>query len=185
MRCVCDLKCVCDMTYGVALASRIDKIIGLFCKRALKKRRYSAKETYDCIDPTDCSHPIGVWYEMCVWYDMRNKSWVRRVVTYVWCDTQLFCRYTGLFCRHTGLFCGYTGLFCGVCDTRYVCDVRNVWHRSPVDRMTRRVCVNEWHDSQKKDQEEYDRHDSQQYKRHDPQDYEWHDSHEIQGGEDS
>jgi len=42
----------------VALASRIDKIIGLFCKRALLKRRYSAKDTYDFIDPTDHSHPI-------------------------------------------------------------------------------------------------------------------------------
>ena len=29
--------------YGVALVSRIDKIIGLFCKRALQKRQYSAK----------------------------------------------------------------------------------------------------------------------------------------------
>jgi len=44
---------------GVALASRIDKIIGLFCKRALLKRRYSAKETYNFIDPTNCSHPIS------------------------------------------------------------------------------------------------------------------------------
>jgi len=35
------------------------KIIGLFCKRALQKRRYSAKETYNFIDPTDRSHPIG------------------------------------------------------------------------------------------------------------------------------
>jgi hypothetical protein len=33
--------------YGVASVSRIDKIIGLFCKRALSKRRYSAKETYN------------------------------------------------------------------------------------------------------------------------------------------
>ena len=31
--------------YGVASVSRIDQIIGLFCKRALLKRRYSAKET--------------------------------------------------------------------------------------------------------------------------------------------
>ena len=30
--------------YGVASVSRIDKIIGLFCKRALYKRRYSAKK---------------------------------------------------------------------------------------------------------------------------------------------
>jgi len=45
--------------YGVASDSRIDKIIGLFCKRAIQKRRYSAKETYDFIDPTDRSHPIA------------------------------------------------------------------------------------------------------------------------------
>jgi len=44
----------------VALVSRIDKIIGLFCKRALQKRRYSAKEIYHFIDPTDRSHPIVV-----------------------------------------------------------------------------------------------------------------------------
>ena len=46
--------------YGVALVSSIDKMIGLFCKRALWKRQYSAKETYNLIDPTDCSHPIWV-----------------------------------------------------------------------------------------------------------------------------
>ena len=44
--------------YGVALISRMDKILGLFCKRALYKRRYSAKETYNFINPTDRSHPI-------------------------------------------------------------------------------------------------------------------------------
>ena len=31
--------------YGVATISRLLKIIGLFCKRALSKRLYSAKET--------------------------------------------------------------------------------------------------------------------------------------------
>jgi len=46
------------MCYRVALVSRIDKIIGLFCKRALQKRRYSAKEAYNFIDPTYHSHPI-------------------------------------------------------------------------------------------------------------------------------
>ena len=44
--------------YGGASVSRIDKIICLFCKRVLQKRRYSAKDTYNLIDPTDCSHPI-------------------------------------------------------------------------------------------------------------------------------
>jgi len=44
--------------YGVATVSRIDKIIGLFCKRALYKRQYSAEETYNLVDPTDRNHPI-------------------------------------------------------------------------------------------------------------------------------
>ena len=57
--------------YGVGLVSRLLKIIGLFCKRALWKRRYSAKETYNLKEPTDRSHAIlrhaqyfacGMWY---------------------------------------------------------------------------------------------------------------------------
>ena len=43
---------------GVATTSRLLKIIGLFCKRALSKRRYSAKETYDFKEPTNRSHPM-------------------------------------------------------------------------------------------------------------------------------
>jgi len=43
---------------GVALVSRLLKMLGLFCKRALQKRQYTAKETYNLIDPTDRSHPI-------------------------------------------------------------------------------------------------------------------------------
>ena len=39
--------------YGVATISRLLKIVGLFRKRALQKRRYSAKETYR-------SHPIDL-----------------------------------------------------------------------------------------------------------------------------
>ena len=46
------------IVYGVAMISRLLKIIGLVCKRALIKRRYSAIETYNLIDPTDRSHPI-------------------------------------------------------------------------------------------------------------------------------
>ena len=40
--------------------SRIYKIIGLFCKRALWKRQYSAKETYNLIDTTNRSQPIVI-----------------------------------------------------------------------------------------------------------------------------
>ena len=44
--------------YGVASISRLLKIIGLFCKRALQKRLYSANETYDFREPTNRSHLI-------------------------------------------------------------------------------------------------------------------------------
>jgi len=45
--------------YGVATISRLRKIICLFCKRALEKRLYSAKETYHFKEPTNRSHLIG------------------------------------------------------------------------------------------------------------------------------
>ena len=45
-------------SYGVATISRLLKIIGLFCKRALQKRRYCAKETYNLKEATNRSHPI-------------------------------------------------------------------------------------------------------------------------------
>jgi len=45
-------------SYGVPTISRLLKIIGRFCKRALKKRLYSAKETYSFNEPTNHSHPI-------------------------------------------------------------------------------------------------------------------------------
>ena len=48
--------------YGIATKSRLLEIIGFFCKRALQKRRYSAKETYHFKEPTNRSHPIPVIY---------------------------------------------------------------------------------------------------------------------------
>jgi len=50
--------CITRVCYGVATISRLLKIMGLFCKRALKKRQYSAKETYNFKEPTNRSHPI-------------------------------------------------------------------------------------------------------------------------------
>ena len=47
-----------SLWYLVATISRLPKMIGLFCKRALQKRRYSAKEIYNFKEPTDHSHPI-------------------------------------------------------------------------------------------------------------------------------
>jgi len=89
---------ICDMThshtkawgacldtrahYGVALVSRIDKFIGLFCKRALWNRRYSAKETYNLIEPTDRSHPIST--------HMYRRSGVCVCVCVCVCVTRVF-----------------------------------------------------------------------------------------------
>ena len=50
----------CLPVYGVAMTSRLLEIIGPFCKRALQKRMYSAKETYNFEEPTNRSHPVVV-----------------------------------------------------------------------------------------------------------------------------
>ena len=91
--CVCVFVCVCARVcvrvransistqkrptcyppcYGVATISRLLKIIGLFCKRALYKRRYSAKETYDLKEPTTCSHPIVNTVSGCILHPVAN-----------------------------------------------------------------------------------------------------------------
>jgi len=67
--CLCICKCIyteCEpeahkaqRCYGVALVSRLLKIIGLFCKKDLEKRLYSAKETYNLKEPTNHGHPIS------------------------------------------------------------------------------------------------------------------------------
>jgi len=48
--------------FGVATISRLLKIIRLFCRRALWKRLYCAKETYHFKEPTNHSHPILSWF---------------------------------------------------------------------------------------------------------------------------
>jgi len=44
--------------YEMASISMLLKIIGLFCIRALQKRRHSAKKTYIFKEPANRSHPI-------------------------------------------------------------------------------------------------------------------------------
>ena len=45
--------------YGVAPISKLPKIIRLFCKRALQKRLFSAKDTHNFKEPSNRSHPIS------------------------------------------------------------------------------------------------------------------------------
>ena len=47
-----------DAYRGVATIRKLLTIICLFCKRALYKRLYSAKETYNFKEPTNYNHPI-------------------------------------------------------------------------------------------------------------------------------
>ena len=49
-----------ECMYGVAMISRLPKITGLFCKRALFKRPYSANENYNFKEPANRSYPICI-----------------------------------------------------------------------------------------------------------------------------
>ena len=57
----------CTYACGVASVSSIDQIIGLFCKRALQKRLYSAKDTYNLNTPTNRSLPIVCSAGLCIY----------------------------------------------------------------------------------------------------------------------
>jgi len=56
--CVCECACVCVCASEVATISKLLRIIGLFCKKALLKRLYSAEETYTFKEPTLRSQSI-------------------------------------------------------------------------------------------------------------------------------
>jgi len=58
--------------YEVATMSRLLKIIGLLCKRALYKRLYSAKEPYDFKEPTNRSHPTWRYIPIHI---IRSQKW--------------------------------------------------------------------------------------------------------------
>jgi len=99
-----------ESCYGVATMSRLIKITGsilqniipfrgLFCKRALLKRLYSAKETYNFKEPTNRSHPIHTFVshvidmnESCLTYEcVTSHTWTSHVThmngsccTYKW-----------------------------------------------------------------------------------------------------
>ena len=86
-------------SYGVATISRLLKIIGLFCKRALYKRLYFAEETYNFKEPTNCSHPI---------VERRGETgmgWLRLVDSLSYRSLlQNILSFTGLFAKETYTF---------------------------------------------------------------------------------
>jgi len=56
--------CIWDLfliyAYGVATVSRIDKLIGLFCRILSLLQGSFAKGAFNLIDPTNQSHPISI-----------------------------------------------------------------------------------------------------------------------------
>jgi len=117
--CVCVYTHTVNVYYGVATVGRIDKIVGLFCKRDLLKRQYSAKETYDLIDPTDRSHPVCISQSACIWTHFvyrANLSLKARASCKddVWCICLMVClmhsslQHTATHCntlQHTATHC--------------------------------------------------------------------------------
>jgi len=118
---------------GVATISRLLKIIGLFCKRVLKKRLYSAKETYNFKEPTNHSHLIPRRSSGCVYVC---------VCVVCVCVSLCVCRVVG----HDSFTC-LTWLI-------HMCEMTHsyVWHDSfihitTLSHMCDTTCSNIWHDS--------------------------------------
>ena len=76
--------------YGVATISRLHKIICLFCKRALLKRLYSAKETYNFKEPTNRSHPIATAESLLCVYECIHKCIHIYIHTCIYIHTYMY-----------------------------------------------------------------------------------------------
>ena len=75
--------------YGVATVSRIDSIIGLFCRISSLSSGSFAKETYNFIDPTNQSHPIyEYWILMRVSLNL-SRCIIIYVYTYAYMNTDV------------------------------------------------------------------------------------------------
>ena len=82
---------------GVATISRLLKTLGLFCKRALLKRQYSAKETYNFINPTNRGHPIYiVWCMILMHIIVYALNIYTDIYIYVYTYTYI-CMYTYMY----------------------------------------------------------------------------------------
>ena len=107
--------------YGVAICRRLLEITGLFCKRALSKRRYSAKETYNFKEPTNRSHPI-------------HASPAINPVVYVTDLTHSHVRHDSFTCETwlTHMWdMTHSRVWCDACRlSRYYRDDSHVWHDS-------------------------------------------------------
>jgi len=83
-------------THGVATISRLLKMIGLFCKRALLKRRYSAKETYNFKEPTNRSHPIA---DLADFWGKTKKHFELQFATEVAYESAVYCYFFWIYTK--------------------------------------------------------------------------------------
>ena len=120
--------------YGVATVGRIDKIIGLFCKRAPYKRLYSAKETYNFKEPTDRSHPICEMTHSSTWRDPSTRvTWLIHMCnmtrSHVWHDPFMCVTWLIRICDVTHSYMWHW-LFTRVIRLIHVCDMTHsyVWY---------------------------------------------------------
>ena len=86
------------------MLSNIDKITGVFCKRALKKRKYSANETCNFIDATNGRHSIVYTLQLylafpCAHQTMSPQS-LQRLKRLSKCCIHV-CIYTHMSYKHT------------------------------------------------------------------------------------
>jgi len=80
------LSCVAECACSATISRRLE-IIGLFCKRALQKRLYSAKETYNFMKPTS----LECAWSCHVWQNVRDRVMFRKCLELYWCVAGAAC----------------------------------------------------------------------------------------------
>jgi len=113
------------MGYGVATISRLLKIIGLFCKRALWKRRYSSKETYIFKESTNRSQPICKSRHPICLSIYQNKTYIyiriythRYIYTYIYICAYIYvCTYIYIYI-HLYIYM-YVYIYINICEYLY------------------------------------------------------------------
>jgi len=135
------VSAVLTSEYGVSTISRLLKILGLFCKRDLWKRWYSAKETYNLKEPTNRSHPMRIWdtcrcvsfAEYSLFYrallQKRPIPWALEthvVVSHMW---MRLCRHSSYctFKRQASIRVIYDS-FASVCKASFTYGIQHIFH---------------------------------------------------------
>ena len=136
--------------YGLATSSRLLKIIGLFCKRALQKRLYSAKETCNFKEPTNSSHTIYLcgthvcqrgMAHMCVWENVCHIVCTRKKLPH--CMYERMCATCATFHNDSDVALYLHGTHVCRRDIVHMCVRENVCHMCHVSQWQRSARPNQ------------------------------------------